>query len=267
GNSIANISYPTPASIPQGVASHGDKTYIVDAFTGNLSVYQNLVLINSSLISATLGVTVDQDGKIYVTRGSYIDVYSPDLILLDTITQSLQIEDIAVSPDGRIFATNYLNGNVTVFSPDYEIIGGIGQLGIGVGDFDYPMGIAVNLQGYIFVADHDLSRVQIYSPDLLLVGSITGILFPHGLEVDNTGRLYVTSTTGSTNNVTVWETSDLGDNEGPSITEVQINPSSPISDEDVVVSAMITDLTGIDYANLTYSYIGGNTTSLIMTSV
>jgi DNA-binding beta-propeller fold protein YncE len=215
GVSIANISFPAPISVPQGVAAYGDLVYIVEAMDGNLTVFQNNILLNSSLVGAGAGVAVDDSGNVYVAVGTTIKIFSPSLTLLETLYNNMLIDDLAVGADGRIFAVNYLDDNVSIYGSNHQFVGYLGEPGTGPGQFDNPHGIAVDKQGYIFVSDIDLDRIQIFSPDLQLVGTINGILGAYGVEVDDTGRLYVVSSLHY--NVTVWETMDLGDHDGPSV--------------------------------------------------
>jgi hypothetical protein len=122
--------------------------------------------------------------------------------------------------------------------------------------------VDVNIDGYVFVPDFGNDRVQIFSSDLELVGTINGIDNAISLDTDGTGRLYVLSQ--GDDNVTVWHTNDLGDHLGPAISDVTTDPLNPYSDQPVTVSAMITDMSGIRNATLTYTHPGANMTTVIL---
>jgi hypothetical protein len=102
--------------------------------------------------------------------------------------------------------------------------------------------------------------VQIFGSDFQLVGIIKGFSTPYGIEADGSGRLYVSSE--GTRNITVLTTPDLGDHEGPLITNIQINPINPIGTQPFTVTAMITDPSGVHNATLTYTAAGATSTVL-----
>ena len=69
---------------------------------------------------------------------------------------------------------------------------GIGILGSGDGQFNYPRAIAVNADGNIFVADSNNNRVQIFDKDGNYISQF-GIGAPHAIALDD-DHIYVTDT-------------------------------------------------------------------------
>ncbi|MHA1713685.1 MAG: NHL repeat-containing protein [Candidatus Ranarchaeia archaeon] len=260
GNITADFNFPT------GVAVYGDKVYVVDNTNDNLSIFQNSVLINSTTVAAPYDVAVDSHGTLYVTSNtnSRVEIYSPSLTLTNKLEGIDTPQGIDVGPDGRIFVNSVGDSNVTVFSPDYSVLGYIGEYGTGPGQFNRPYGVDVNIDGYVFVADFDLDRVQVFSPSLQLVSVINGVDGALGVKTDGTGRLYAGA--WYDHNVTIFQTDDLGDKSAPDISEVVINPANPIAGQPVNISAEITDYSGVGLVTLTYSFAGGNATTVPMTA-
>ena len=125
-------------------------------------------------------------------------------------------------------------------------------------------GIDINIDGYLFVSDNVNNRIQIFNPENQLVNIIGGISFPTGLTTDGIGHLYVASALNG--NLSIWETTDLGDHEGPTITAIQTTPLNPTANQPVTITAQITDISGVTEANLTYSYPGAASTTIPMTA-
>jgi sugar lactone lactonase YvrE len=262
GVSITNI---TGFGEPTGIATYGNRIYVSDFLTNNLTVLENNTIIDSTPITDPLGIEIGPDNNIYVTSRAddTVYIYNHNLLLLDTIHGINYATDVAIAPDGRIFVSTSLEDNVSIFSPDHTYLGYIGGTGSEPGQLNAPYGIDVNIDGYLFIADTINNRVQIFSPDNQLV-NIIGVHYPLGLTTDGIGHLYVAAFTNG--NVSIWETTDLGDHEGPTITAIQTTPLNPTANQPVTVTALITDLSGVTEANLTYSYPGATPTTIPMTA-
>ncbi len=252
---------------PWGVAAYGNRLYVSDRGVNNLSVFVNNVLTNSTSFTNPQGIAVDEHGNVYVADFDDDSVYilSPSFVLLDTLVGLEGAFGVDVGPDGRIFVAATNDANITVFSPDHSLLGYLGQSGTDPGEFQLTYEVEVNVDGYIFVSDLALDRVQVFSPSFQLVGIINGIDGAMGVETDGMGRLYISSFYDD--NVTVWQTDDLGDHTGPTIANVVINPLNPYSNQNVMVSAEITDVSGIHNATLTYTYPGANASTVVLNSV
>jgi sugar lactone lactonase YvrE len=67
-----------------------------------------------------------------------------------------------------------------------------GHRGKGVGEFDFPIGIAVDRQGEVFVTDFYNSRVQRFSALGKALASFSVLPNPGGMAIDGEGNLYLT---------------------------------------------------------------------------
>jgi len=99
---------------------------------------------------------------------------------------------VAVSNDGRILVTDYLNHRVQVFTNDGQFLFKFGSSGSEPGLFKYPDGIVVDeYTGFIFVADYDNKRIQIFRGDGLFQREIKLESYPIGIVIDRNQRLIV----------------------------------------------------------------------------
>ena len=71
---------------------------------------------------------------------------------------------MAIDDQGRICVAEERNNRVQVLTKNGGFARTIGQLGVGVGESEQPLGIAVNDNGTLFVVDRDNGRVQRFDP-------------------------------------------------------------------------------------------------------
>ena len=72
--------------------------------------------------------------------------------------------DIAVAPGGEFYISDgYGNSRVAKFSPQGKFLFDWGEKGSQPGQFDLPHGIALDQKGRVYVADRSNSRVQVFS--------------------------------------------------------------------------------------------------------
>ena len=105
---------------------------------------------------------------------------------------------VTVDKEGKIYVTDTLNFCVKIFDKDFKFIRRLGEHGTGFGMFDRPKGIALDSEGHIYVIDAAFSNFQIFNGDgqlLLFVGSFglePGFFrLPSGLFIDKRDRIYV----------------------------------------------------------------------------
>src|SRR5687767_8614137 len=68
----------------------------------------------------------------------------------------------------------------------------------GTGRVDYAWDVAVGADGNVYVADSNNARVQVFTQDGEFVRTIEGHMGnPLGIDVDDEGAVYVTSTNGT----------------------------------------------------------------------
>jgi DNA-binding beta-propeller fold protein YncE len=100
--------------------------------------------------------------------------------------------NLAFGPTGDIYVTDgYRNARVHRFSPTGELIKSWGGPGTGPGQFNLPHGIAVTKDGRVLVADRENDRVQLFDLDGTYLATWSDILRPTNLDVDASGRIYV----------------------------------------------------------------------------
>ncbi|MCH7480282.1 MAG: NHL repeat-containing protein [Chloroflexi bacterium] len=70
--------------------------------------------------------------------------------------------DVAVDADGNVYVADTGNKRIAVYTENGEFITSIGGFGLGLGQFDEPVGIAIDSNsGLIYVADTWNQRVQV----------------------------------------------------------------------------------------------------------
>ena len=74
--------------------------------------------------------------------------------------QFIQPWDVSVSQDDRIFAPDYGNNRIQIFSKDGDFIASWGAAGSSPGQFDGPAVVAFDAQGNVYVTDSGNHRVQ-----------------------------------------------------------------------------------------------------------
>jgi DNA-binding beta-propeller fold protein YncE len=72
---------------------------------------------------------------------------------------------VAVDQQGRVFVTDTGNKRVVIFDSNGTDLAAFGGAGLGVGQFDEPVGIEVDDAGRLFIADTWNKRIQIMIPD------------------------------------------------------------------------------------------------------
>jgi len=74
--------------------------------------------------------------------------------------------DVAVAPDGSFYVSDgYGNSRVAKFSSNGEFLFDWGRKGEGPGEFNLPHGIALDQEGRLYVADRSNSRIQVFAGD------------------------------------------------------------------------------------------------------
>jgi DNA-binding beta-propeller fold protein YncE len=115
--------------------------------------------------------------------------------------------DVTVDGDGRVFVTDTGNKRIVVFDADGNYINQFGGTGLGLGQFDEPVGVAVDAEGRVYVADTWNQRIQVFGEDengnfqTLSSWDIVG-WYGGGLDnkpylaVDDRGHVFVTDPEG-----------------------------------------------------------------------
>lgn len=72
--------------------------------------------------------------------------------------------DVEVNADGEVFVTDTGNKRVVVFDADGNYRTQFGEVGLGPGQFDEPVGLAASSKGEIYVTDTWNQRIQVFTP-------------------------------------------------------------------------------------------------------
>ncbi|MDT8370069.1 MAG: peptidyl-alpha-hydroxyglycine alpha-amidating lyase family protein, partial [Longimicrobiales bacterium] len=126
------------------------------------------------------GLDVDDEGNLWIADNRLHQVMklSPGGEVLMTIgeagvsgaTESLLngVTDVAIAPDGSIWVSDgYGNNRVVKYDASGAFLFEIGgaEPGTGPGEFELPHGITVDDDGRVYVADRTNARVQVFSPE------------------------------------------------------------------------------------------------------
>ena len=68
---------------------------------------------------------------------------------------------MAVDTRDMVYVSDW-NNRVSVFTSGGQFVTSFGMTGEGVGEFNYPLGVAVDSSGVVYVCDHVNNRVQLF---------------------------------------------------------------------------------------------------------
>lgn len=124
------------------------------------------------------GLEVDHEDNIWATDTQTHQVYkfSPEGELLLTVgerevagldeTHFDQPTDVVVAPTGEFYVSDgYGNSRVAKFTADGAFLLDWGEAGDGPGQFDLPHGLALDDEGRVYVADRTNVRIQVFTPE------------------------------------------------------------------------------------------------------
>ena len=94
-----------------------------------------------------------------------------------------------------------MNFRVQIFNENGDFINTFGRLGVTLGTFSKPKGVAVDLEGHIYVVDGLYDTIQVFDQDgpLLMhfgeAGEGEGSFWlPNGIAIDSRNQIYVADT-------------------------------------------------------------------------
>jgi DNA-binding beta-propeller fold protein YncE len=164
------------------------------------------------------GVTVDNDGNVWVTdgvgiapkdgkpgKGQTVMKFSPEGKVLMTLgtpgvtgvdgSHFNAPSDALIAPNGDIFVADghgeKTNARIVKFSKGGKFIKTWGKEGKGQGEFDEPHGLAMDSTGRLFVADRANSRIQIFDQDGKFLAEWRQFGRPSGVAIDKNDVIYV----------------------------------------------------------------------------
>jgi sugar lactone lactonase YvrE len=164
------------------------------------------------------GITVDNDGNVWVTDGVGIPPkngkpgmghtvvkLSPEGKVIMTLgtpgvtgedaTHFNAPSDVLIAPNGDIFVADghgeKTNARIVKFDKTGKFIKAWGKEGTGQGEFNEPHGLAMDSQGRLFVADRANSRIQIFDQDGKFLAEWRQFGRPSGIAIDRNDVIYV----------------------------------------------------------------------------
>jgi streptogramin lyase len=158
------------------------------------------------------GLTVDQDGNIWVTdgqgaggKGHQVFKFTPDGKVLMALGKAGVAGDgpdtfnqpsaVAIASNGDIFVADGHGGNsnnrVVKFTKDGKFIKAWGKKGTGPGEFDIPHCLAFDSKGRLFVGDRNNNRIQIFDQDGNFLAEWKQFSRPSGIYIDKNDIIYV----------------------------------------------------------------------------
>jgi len=180
---------------PRGLAFAPDGTlYIADSLNhrilhldqdGNLlnswgefgaSDYNTNTLAPAGVFNEPWGVAVGPDGSVYVADtwnnriqkftagGEFVTMWG-EFGAAESPYHFWGPRDVAVDGQGRVFVTDTGNKRVVIFDGSGNDLAAFGGAGLGVGQFDEPVGITVDDRGRVYVADTWNKRIQVMIPE------------------------------------------------------------------------------------------------------
>ena len=150
------------------------------------------------------GVALDGSGNVYVTDSQANRVYkfTGTGVMVTSWGSTLQPVDVAVNGSGDVFVAGLGAGScypvcpssaaVQRFASDGTLLGTIGSVGFGPGQFQQPRGIAVDASNRIYVADHDRWRILRFNASGSFDMEFSTPGPPYDVAVGTDGNLYVT---------------------------------------------------------------------------
>ena len=128
--------------------------------------YKNICMFNDNLYAVTLG----GKNNIKVLNGLGVNIYPSGNygeVIVDSESKTTvdpEFCDIAVEPDGNIFAAQSNNNRIYVYDPDGNMLFSFGGSGKTRGKFSKISSIAISQNGYLYVLDSALNHLQVLRP-------------------------------------------------------------------------------------------------------
>lgn len=128
--------------------------------------------------------------------------------------------NMAADGKGALYVSNFGNGRIIKLDRDGNFLMGYGKLGITIGEFGRPRGIAVDHDGLIYVVDAAAQHVQIFDPQMRMLmsfgapGTPGSLNIPAGVAVstDNLDYYQKMAAPGFVLDKVLFVVSQVGDN-------------------------------------------------------
>jgi hypothetical protein len=162
------------------------------------------------------GISVDQDGNVWVTdglgkdgKGHQVFKFSPEGKVLLTfgkagvagagLDEFNAPSSVLVAPNGDIFVgdghgvvnNQYTNARIVKFNKDGKFIKTWGMKGSAPGDIDIPHALAMDSRGRLFLGDRQNNRIQIFDQNGTFLDQWSQFSRPSGIFIDKNDTIYV----------------------------------------------------------------------------
>ena len=179
-----------------GIAVKGDMIYVANSSEGKI-----IQLTTNGKLIKTFGtagwwsyISVDEEGKVYVTVDRHIDIYTSNGTLMNTIQCGIDIRGIALDVSGNIYVAAINDGLVAVYSSAGELLRQFGK-----GKLTNPWGITVDEEGYCLVSEYiNGGQLKIFNPQDQLIHSVGNLRCGIGVCIDNESNVFVSSSYANT---------------------------------------------------------------------
>lgn len=191
GRDVGTIEAPEPLGywLPINIAvARTGEVYVVDGIVGGVHIFSS-------------------EGEFLRTMPppEGLDVWSPTAAAFDDVGNLYVTERYEWKSESR--------HRVLVFSPEGELVRQFGEKGTGLGELNYPSGIAVDEQGRVYVTNMS-GGVDVFTSEgrhitrLGVPQGEQGVGLPRGLALDEEQHLFVVDITGQ--QVAVYDTGNEG---------------------------------------------------------
>ncbi len=165
------------------------------------------------IVSGLFGIQVDAyDAYVYSRSGEFqksLPLYIPESVIdlsVDPASKLSGAEDLAISPDGKMYIADTGNNRILVFDENYQFVRSISKFVNAKKEkdaFNAPCGIYVDSNLQLYIADTENSRIVVLDEKdqlVKVIGAPTGtgitdnfIYKPISVTVDVGGRVYAVS--------------------------------------------------------------------------
>jgi DNA-binding beta-propeller fold protein YncE len=195
---------------PTSVSVKGDEMYVADPGAQALWVisssrrrFEKTQRAAGATLVSPVAVAVGRDARIYVADSflAKVFVYGSDLTPLAAIEDRELVRPAGLAYDdarGRLYVADSGAHRISIYSPDGQRVGALGQRGTGDGEFNFPSHVTVDRAGMVYVTDGLGFRVQMFDSEGRFLGqfgregdSSGDFARPKGIAVDSEGHVYV----------------------------------------------------------------------------
>ena len=174
-----------------GIAVKGDILYVANSGVNKIIKLTTTGKLIGQFgeFQSVWGITMDEEGRIYVSDNNSVHIFNSDETILRTIKCETSVKGLALDPSGNIHVTCHYEGYVAVYSQTGKHLRDYGK-----GRLVRPWGIAVDEEGYSLVSEYRYGgQLKIFSPEGKLIHSVGNLQCSAGVCIDNDSNIFITS--------------------------------------------------------------------------